>query len=110
MQRRTDISIAANSTNPNVLQGLSVEYVRDDSTVTLAATGAVAGLRATLRFSDEVVLDDANLPALATGPVLPDHILVGRAFAGRADRLLLSVTNTTAGAIVLTYLIDVNPV
>jgi len=108
MQMRREVVFAAAGTNNNVLQGLSMEFVKADSLVTLAATATVAGFRTTLRLTDEVSLDDATVQLLLTGPVLPDHILVGKAFANAGEHLLLSVIAPAAGTFV--YILDVSPI
>lgn len=107
MQMRREVVFGAAGTNNNVLSGLSMEFVKVDSVVTLAAVSTTAAHRLTLRFTDEVVLDDATTQIVA-GPVLPDHILVGKAFANAGEHLLLSAIATAASTLI--FLLDVSPV
>jgi hypothetical protein len=116
VQIRRTISIPATSTVANVLTGLSPEFAAEDSILTLAATvpAAAAGvMRSSLRLTDEVVMDDAVIgveAAAGRGPLLPDDVLLGRQPVARGDHLILSATNTSAGAVVLTYILSLDPV
>ena len=116
MQIRRTASIPANSTTQNLLQGESIEFASEDSLLTLAATviGTSAGnIQLTLRLTDEIVMDRAAVGGegvSGAGPQLPYNVLKSRQPVGRGDHLILSATNITASAIVLTYLIEVEAI
>jgi hypothetical protein len=81
--------------------------VKEDSLVTLAATTVGGLITLQMRFTDDIVLDSA-VTRLAPGPILPDDILVGKAFANQGEHLILRAVASAADTLV--YLLDVSPV
>jgi hypothetical protein len=113
-QIRRRVSVAANSTINNALAGESLEFVQRPSILTLAATAAATNaITATLRATDDVLMDRALLPVeglAGQGPILPDNVLLSRQPVAPQDHLLLALTNSTAGAVVAEFILDVQPV
>lgn len=111
---RTTVALAAGAVVDNLLAGQSIEFAPDDSRLSLAATTSVAGaLNASLRLTDEVVLDTSILPLeniAGSGPVLPDNFLLTKQAVARGDHLILRVQNTSAGAANVSVIVDVSAI
>jgi hypothetical protein len=99
------LSVAANAVSANVLAGQLYEWVPAGARVTLSALGAATGMRTTLINGVPVVNDQAiAFVAASQFPIIPDHIVTQ--FAAPGGRLVLTFRNTTAGAIVTGWRID----
>lgn len=105
----TDVrSVAANATSANVLAGKAMEFLNEDSKITLFATGAAAGLFSTLMIGDSVLIDDQEISGANRYPLRPDDMVdEGAGFAG--DRLILRLRNSTGAALVGQTLLVVEP-
>ncbi len=99
------LSVAANASSVNVLAGQLYEFVPRGTLVTLACTGSVIGLRATL-IANIPVINDQAMGLQNRFPLIPDDIL----YTGRvaACRLFLTSRNSTAGAITFFWRVDVS--
>lgn len=109
MPRMTDVrSIAANTMVDNVLAGKLHEFLGEICRVRLYAIAAAVGIRVSLLVGGESVVQDQEIGARAGFPIVPDD-LVTEGAGYRGDRLVLSVRNTTAGAIIAQVAVDVLP-
>lgn len=112
--RKRTISVPANSTSANVLAGDVIEFPGVPSTVIVAATVPFASagvVLMNLQLGSDRPVDGLALSGEATvggGPKVPDDVMV-KEVAGAADRIALTFTNTTAGAIVVTWFVEVQP-
>jgi hypothetical protein len=108
------VSVAANATSANVLAGEVIEFPGQPSSVIVAATVLLASANNVLMNlqlgSDRPVdgLAVAGESGVGRGPIIPDDVMV-KEVAGGADRIALTFTNTTAGAIVVTWYVEVQP-
>lgn len=98
------ISVAANGTSVNQLNGQLYEFQRGGAPLQLLATGSAIGLRVTLLAGTPVVNDQA-IGLLNRFPLIPDdRIWQGRM---RADgRLVLTFRNTTGAALTAFWRVD----
>lgn len=101
-------SVAANSTVANVLAGKPFEFLAVPSLVKCYMTGSATGLNATLLIGGVSVLQDQLISAANRFPIIPDDLLV-ESPAPAGSRLLLSVRNTTAGALTVISRVEVIP-
>lgn len=109
MSVMTDVrSVAANATVENVLAGKVHEFLPEDSIIRLLAAAAAVGMRASLLVGESVLVDDQELSDSNRFPINPDDLLAEGAGFG-ADRLVLRLRNTTAGAIVTKTQVIVEP-
>jgi len=93
-------NLAANATTPNLLAGLSYEFLGQPAHVILAANAAVIGVNCTFLVANGVtVVDDQPISQANRFPTLPDDILFEDDVP--PGRLLLRFRNTTAGIIAL---------
>ena len=92
------IAIAANATTPNLLAGLSYEFLPQDAHIVLAGNAAATGLQCTFLVANGItVVDDQPISTANRFPILPDDTLFEDNVP--AGRLLLRFRNTTAAAI-----------
>jgi len=91
------------------LAGKIFEFANRPSVVQLYGTGSAAGLRISLLIGNEVVVDDQEISPANRFPLLPDDF-IGRGGAMQGDRILVSLRNTTVGAIVAQTRVDMEPV
>ncbi len=105
-------SIAAGGSVTNVLSGSKFEFLPSPAVVSVFGVTATAGMQMELTFGNVIECDQMEIPVLAAasgGPNRSDHLLAsGVAAAG--DRIVLKLTNVSAGAIVDTrLLVDIKP-
>ena len=112
MPQMSDVrSVAANTTVANVLQGKTNEFLTGDSVVRVGATASAAGIFMSLLIGDVVVVQDQEIGVniVAGGlPQDPEEIIVDD--VGEAgDRMVLSLRNSTAGAITTQVVVKTTP-
>ena len=102
------VSIAANTTDRNILTDEIFEFMDADGLVTVGLTSDTAAAHfATMKIGAEIVADDIELKNTGAFPVIPDDIIV-QAGAAAGDKLTLSVRNNTAAAHVVFLLLQVS--
>jgi len=112
--RKRATSVAANSTSANVLAGEVIEVPGQPSTVIVAATVLAASTNVVLlnlQLGSDRPVDGMAISGEAVagrGPLIPDDVMV-REVAGGADRISLTFTNTSGGAVVVTWYVEVQP-
>lgn len=100
-------TVAANARSLNVLAGQQFEFVPAMSAITLRASAAATGLEADFNVGGLQVLASALVSDSNRFPVAPDDVLTE--IGGDAgDRLFLSYLNTTAAAIVVRSVVDID--
>lgn len=98
------LSVAANAVSANVLAGQLYEFVEAGTPVTVSVTGAATGLRSTFICGIPLINDQAiNLQNRF--PLIPDDIIHSGEVPG--GRMVLTFRNTTVGAIVAFWRVDV---
>jgi len=102
------VSVAANAVSANVVAGRQFEFIAVPSMVTVYATGAAAGLNATINIGGISYLDDSQVPPTNRFPLREEDGLVEAGALG-GERILMTARNTTGAAIVFNWLIDVEP-
>lgn len=101
-------SVAANTTVANVLAGKPFEFVPSASLVRAYMTSSATGINATLLIGGVSVVQDQLISAANRFPVVPDDLFV-ESPAPAGSRLVLSVRNTTGGALTVISKVDVIP-
>jgi len=113
--RRIQASLTAGSVNENVLSGTAIEFPGRASQVEIYATfpaGVAGDILMDVQFGTDLVGEAIVVPVetLANqGPLIPDHLILVDALAP-ADRLIVRLRNTSAGTLVVTVLVRVQPV
>lgn len=96
----TEVSIAANATNPNIIQGSAYEFSRGPGVMSLGLTQSAIGLVGNVQAGNEIVAEAFVLPIATIYPVIPDQMYFASALS-IGDRLVERVQNTTAGALIV---------
>lgn len=94
-------SIAATSTNENLLSGSSFEFARGPGIMSCGITADAAGIIANIQAGNDIVAEAFPVPVLASlYPRIPDEMYFTEAIEA-GDRLVVRAQNTTAGGVVV---------
>lgn len=109
IQGRT--SIAAGSSNDNVLTGSQFEFLPYNALVEFGLTGDANGadLRVDVYSGADVLLESAPMSAQNRIPIFPDDFTLQDVAAG-GERLKIRVRNLNAGAVVLFHSVRITPI
>ena len=108
MQGQT--SVAANSTNNNVLQGQRYDRAPFPCVGALYVNGSAAGLTAELNVGGVSVTPPVTVNVQNRAPVVPDDVLINGFEAPQGALLQLTVVNTTGGALTAFFRMDLQEV
>jgi len=106
------ISVAANAASANVLAGSPFEFVAQPSLIKLACTqrgAAPSDINSDFQIGGESLLNSGNISDRAAFPTFREDLLV-EAGAQAGERLFLTFSNTTGGALNVDFLLDVMPI
>ncbi len=106
------ISVAANSVSANVLAGSPFEFVAQPSLIKLANTQAGAAptdITCDFQIGGESLIQGGIVSDRAAFPTFRDDVFA-EAGAQAGERLFLTYANTTAGALVVKFLLDLMPI
>jgi hypothetical protein len=98
-------SVAANATVANQLSGNQFEFLPYDSHIEVMGSIAATGITWSMYANNELLFSNV-IPNIKTGnnPVYPDDLIL--AFdAAAGTRLVLSLANSTGGAVVTAYIV-----
>ena len=107
MQR--EVSIAANATVDNIFSGSAFEFARQNSLLNMGLTQSATGLVATIQVGSRVVLEESPIQISTTFPQLQDSFFYSEGVL-QAERIICRVRNTTAGALTLRSVAQLQPV
>ena len=113
MQTVTDqISVAANSTDQNVLQtnGNRIRTVAQSiavARVTLYSTASATGLQESFFAGSQNPVENSRVSLQNRIPIVPDDVVATDIYVRGGEQLQLQVANTTAGALTYFYRIDI---
>lgn len=94
----TEVSIVANTTNPNIITGSAYEFSRGAGVMSLGLAGSATGLVANVQAGAEIVAEAFNCPILTRYPIIPDEMYFAAAL-NPGDRIVERVQNTSGGAL-----------
>lgn len=100
------VSVAANGVSANVLAGELYEFLSANANVVLSCTGAATGLNTTFLAGGVSLINDQAIGLQNRFPIIPDDIITQEQIPAGA-RLTLTFRNTTAGALVVFFRVDV---
>ncbi len=101
-----EIVVAANAVVDNILSGSSFEFLRRNSIISAGIVGSATGLVANIQSGADVVLEESPLQVKASMPIIPDEMYYNDVGVG-GDRLVIRVRNTTAGALTVRAIVQV---
>lgn len=102
-------SVAANSTVANVVAGKPHEFIGRPSIVRVYATSSATGINLTLLVGGVSIVQDQLISAANRFPIRPDDLLA-EAAAAPGSRLVVSLRNSTGGALTVQSMVEVTPV
>lgn len=102
-------SVAANSTVTNVLSGKLHEFCAGPSLIRVYACASAVGLNCSCLVGNETFAQDQEVNAQNRMPLEPDDFFVEAAGVA-GDRILVSLRNTTGGAITGFTRIEITPI
>lgn len=101
-------SVAANTTVANVLSGKAFEFVPFPALVRVYACSSATGINCSLLVGGVSVVQDQLISHANRYPIVPDDLLAEQV-APAGARLVLSVRNTTGGALTVWTKTEVIP-
>lgn len=106
---QNSVSVAANSTNDNVITGSQFEFLPYNAKLDFGLCGSAAGLEVDVYTGQDTVAERYAVNTQNRFPINPDDfVLSDIAMAG--ERVKVRARNTTGGALTLFYSININPV
>jgi len=105
------VSVAANAVSLNVLAGSPFEFIALPSIVNLAMTQAGAAgsdITANFQIGGESIMNGGNVSDRTAFPTFRDD-LAAMAGGSPGERLFLTFTNTTGGALVVQFIMEITP-
>lgn len=99
-------SIAANTTNNNVLTGQKYERPPGSAIGALYLAGSALGLTAELNVGGNAVSDTLTVSAQNRLPVVPDDLAIDEWEAPEGELIQLKIANTTAGALTIFWRVE----
>lgn len=96
---QAEVSVGANTTNPNIVSGSAFEYSRGRQLLSLGVTAAATGTFCTIQSGADVILEESATYIAAQFPIVPDQMFYNDIME-MFDRLRVQIRNTTAGPIV----------
>lgn len=105
---QSSVSIAANSTNDNVLTGSQFEFLPYDAYLEFGVNGSAAGLVADIYSGQDTIAEGMGVNTQNRFPVYPDDFPLNDV-AAAGERIKLRARNTTAGALTLFFSVRITP-
>lgn len=111
---RRQVQVPANGTVDNLISGSIYEYLPWNASVNagfISEGAAATDLLLTVNSGSDTILEEAptRFAAAGTFPVIPDDMDV-QDVAGAGERLVFRARNTTAGALNINFLVQLNPI
>jgi len=103
------VSVGATTTISNQLSGEFFEFLPYNALVEVGLNQSATGLLIDFVSGTDVVAKDYVPLIKATSPIYPDEFTL-QDVAGAGERLVLSIRNTTGGALTLLYTVRISPV
>ena len=97
-------SVAANSTNDNVITGSQYEFLPNASALEFGLVGSAVGLLADVYSGQDMLCEGMAISTANRFPVFPDDYTLTDV-AGNGERIKVRLRNTTGGA--LTYFVGI---
>jgi len=100
------VSIPLNSTSANLIAGEIGEFLAGRSVVNLYARAAAVGVNLLFQVGSEVFLPNQEIGLQAGFPTRNENLLIS-GVGGQGERIFITATNTTAGNIIIQFMVDI---
>jgi len=105
-----EVTIAANTTNDNIVAGSQYEFARRRCIISGGIVGSATGLRANINSGGDVVMEQFPLQIKANDfPIIPDEFVFTDVMEA-GDRLSIPVQNTTGGSLVCRVIVQIQEI
>lgn len=104
-----ETSVAAGVTLDNLVAGSAFEFARSRQIVSVGVVQSVTGGFITITSGSDIVLERSSPPIKTTYPIIPDEMYFTDVMEA-GDRLVITCSNPTAGAVVFRGVVQVTPV
>ncbi len=105
---QSSVSVAANTTNNNILSGQRYERPPFNAYGTLYAAGSAAGLTAEINVGGRSVTPPTSVSSANHFPVVPDDMLINEWEAVKDQLIQITVVNTTGGALTFFWRVELD--
>lgn len=95
-----EVSVAANSSNDNLLSGSAFEFARARQVVSIGVTAAATGVFIFISSGADLILEESAAYIKTQFPIIPDEMFYNDVQEA-GDRLVIRARNSTGGAIVV---------
>lgn len=102
-------SVAANAVTGNIFAGQLYEFPPGASAVRLYSVAAAPGILVTFTIGGLVIVQDQEISGANRFPIIPDDF-VAEFGAAPGDRIIVTLRNRTAAAIVANTFAEVDPI
>lgn len=96
---QSEVTVALNSTNSNIVAGSAFEYSRGRQLLSLGVTAAATGTFCTIQSGADVILEESATYIATQFPIVPDQMFYNDVME-QFDRLRIQIRNTTGAGIV----------
>lgn len=103
-----EVSVAANTSNSNLVAGSAFEIARSRCLLSLGVTAAATGTFTTIQSGSDVILEESATYIATQFPIVPDQMFYNDIMEAM-DRLRIGIRNSTGGAIVCRTIALVTP-
>jgi hypothetical protein len=106
---QVESTVAANSTNTNLVSGSAFEFARQRQVVSIGITAAATGTFSFISSGADVILEESATYIKTQFPIIPDEMFYNDVMEA-GDRLVIRVRNTTGAGIIVRAIILSSPV
>jgi hypothetical protein len=95
-----EVTVAATSTNDNIIAGSAFEFARGAGVLSIAIAAAATGVIVNLQAGADIIAEAFACPILTRYPIVPDEFYFTDVVA-QGDRIVERAQNTTGAGIVV---------
>lgn len=111
---QNQVSLAAGASSANLISGSAFEFARTREIISIGVAATATGTFIGLTVGSDLVLEDTPPVVIAAAtnggfPLVPDQMLYNDV-ANPGDRIVIRARNPTGGAIVLSWIVQIQPV
>jgi hypothetical protein len=105
---QAEVTVAANSTNNNIVSGSAFEYSRGRTLLSAGVTIAATGVQITIQSGADVILEESMGYIATQFPIVPDQMFYNDIMEPM-DRLRVQARNTTGAGVITRALALLTP-
>jgi len=106
---QNQVTVAAGAVNNNLVSGSAYEFARRRQVVSIGLTQSATGGFATIQAGADVIAEEFPPAIKTTYPIIPDEMYYTDVMEV-GDRLVIRYRNPTAGALVCSFVVQIQEV